>query len=497
MLKFGSRGSEVEALQQFLIDQGYDLGDAGADGIFGSKTRTAVRQFQSDQGITIDGVVGPTTQGKIDTFGIPDEEPAGDEPVVDPETGEVIEDDIITPEGAVEGGDGTAGIPGVMAGGTIHRIANPDGQQDFYVISYEYPPGSGHSFFYRFDSIEALEQTVGPNLGGGAVAVGEMLNESVLGAWTDAGHSSEIAGVEGSFEGYMNDLMVDVAAQAGGVDPSLVGQALQDPDILLILAQTAEGNWTPLQTKAALRNTDYYKDVLYPGIENFYAQSDNPEALYAMYKQNVTQVAKSLGLQADANGGYGSTVAALLDAGVTDTAFANFSTTYKQAQANVGFAGALSKWTERYTGTAIESFEDYFDVLAGNAPAEVQEIAEAAGIQYMAENAGFEISDAQIQALGEQIDLSQEEAGALFSRTARDLLSLGESGLRRGNLTSQQVLDAEAGIGGNVEEVKLRMSKLAREEGLSDDPTAAIFTDFNREGAPIKKGLQSTISEGA
>jgi hypothetical protein len=216
-----------------------------------------------------------------------------------------------------------------------------------------------------------------------------------------------------------------------------------------------------------------------------------------MYKQNVTQVAKSLGLQADANGGYGSTVAALLDAGVTDTAFANFSTTYKQAQANVGFAGALSKWTERYTGTAIESFEDYFDVLAGNAPAEVQEIAEAAGIQYMAENAGFEISDAQIQALGEQIDLSQEEAGALFSRTARDLLSLGESGLRRGNLTSQQVLDAEAGIGGNVEEVKLRMSKLAREEGLSDDPTAAIFTDFNREGAPIKKGLQSTISEGA
>ncbi|MHC4371933.1 MAG: peptidoglycan-binding domain-containing protein, partial [Planctomycetota bacterium] len=122
MLKFGSRGSEVEALQQFLIDQGYDLGDAGADGIFGSKTRTAVRQFQSDQGITIDGVVGPTTQGKIDTFGIPDEEPAGDEPVVDPETGEVIEDDIITPEGAVEGGDGAAGIPGVMAGGTIHRI---------------------------------------------------------------------------------------------------------------------------------------------------------------------------------------------------------------------------------------------------------------------------------------------------------------------------------------------------------------------------------------
>ena len=41
------------------------------------------------------------------------------------------------------------------------------------------------------------------------------------------------------------------------------------------------------------------------------------------------------------------------------------------------------------------------------------------------------------------------------------------------------------------------MSKLAIEEGLVDDPEAAFFTDFNREGAPIKKGLQSGVSEGA
>jgi len=497
MLRVGSTGSEVEELQQFLIDQGYDLGSAGADGIFGSKTRAAVRQFQSDQGITIDGVVGPVTQGKIDTFGVADE--AEDEGEPAPEEPDLLEDDdVIAPEGAVEGDEaGAASIPGVMSGGTIHRVDNPEGQQDFYVIEYEYPPGSGHSFYYRFDSIEALEAAVGPNLGGGEIAVGEVIPEGDLGTWTDAGDANEIVGVEGSFQGFVEDVIADATAAAGGSDPTLVGAALQDPAIALILAQSAEGDWSDERVLAAMRNTDYYKDVIYPGIENFYGQTSNPEAQYAMYKQNVEQTLKRMGVPTDPDGTYKTSLAGLLDAGVSDTALQTFAPAYTQAQTNVGFADALSAWTQRFAGVTIESFEDYFDVLAGNAPAEIQEIAEMAGLQFMAENAGFEISTQQIEALAGQTNLSQDDAGRLFSATAKDLLALGERGLRRGNLTAEQVLDAEAGIGGNVEQIKLRMQKLAREEGLSDHPTASIFTDFNREGAPIKKGLQSTISEGA
>ena len=445
---------------------------------------TATETFFQRSGGTID--VAPTAV----------QDPAAEGPV--PSDAPGIVDPIIEPEAAAPAvGEGAAAIPGVMAGGTIHRIQNPAGQVDFYVISYEYPPGSGHAFYYRFNSLEALDAAVGPNLGGGAVAIGDMLPEDALTGWTDGGDSNEIVGIQGSFNGYLDDLVRDVTIAAGLDDPTLVGAALRDPDIALILAKTAEGEWTPFQSKAALRQTDYYKDVLYPGIENFYAQTDNPEALYAMYTQNVNQTLKSLGTPQDADGSYKSTIANLLDKGVTDTAFGTFATTYKQAQTNVGFASALNEWTERYTGQSVSTFEDYFDVLAGNAPAEVQEIAELAGIQFMAENVGFEITEQEIRTLGESLDLSQEEAGRLFSATARDLLALGERGLRRGDLTSTQVLEAEAGIGGNVEKIKLRMTKLAREEGLSDDPTATIFTDFNREGAPVKKGLQSTISEGA
>ena len=411
----------------------------------------------------------------------------------------LAEDDIIDPEGQViTDVEGEAGIPGVMAGGTIHKVRNVGGQPDYYVIQYEYPPGSGHSFFYRIGDLADVDALVGPGFGDGAIAVGATLDEdTIVRNWTDAGDVNEIMGVEGTFTAHITDLLRDVTIAAGVDDPTLAGDALKDPGIALVLAKAAEADWTPLQIKAALRDEPYYYDVLYPGIKNFYAQTDNPEALYAMYVQNVNVTLKGLGYQQDADGSYKSTIATLLDKGVTDTAFANFASVYKQAQTNVGFATALNDWTERYTGSTISNFEDYFDVLAGNAPAEVLEIAELAGIQFMADNAGFEITEQEIRTLGESLDLPQEEAGQLFSRTARDLLSLGERGLRRGNLTSTQVLEAEAGIGGNVEAIKLRMTKLAREEGLSDDPTATIFTDFNREGAPVKKGLQATISEGA
>ena len=57
----GSSGSDVLTMQTYLIALGYHCGDTGADGIFGSATRAAVRAFQSDHGLAVDGVCGPKT----------------------------------------------------------------------------------------------------------------------------------------------------------------------------------------------------------------------------------------------------------------------------------------------------------------------------------------------------------------------------------------------------------------------------------------------------
>lgn len=62
-LSIGSKGDAVRALQQALIDQGYDL--EKADGNFGAKTAEAVKKFQTEHGLDADGKVGKQTAVKL------------------------------------------------------------------------------------------------------------------------------------------------------------------------------------------------------------------------------------------------------------------------------------------------------------------------------------------------------------------------------------------------------------------------------------------------
>jgi len=62
-LRPGMSGSSVLALQQALTQIGYDPG--GADGKYGAGTTQAVKEFQAAQGLTQDGVAGPTTLQSI------------------------------------------------------------------------------------------------------------------------------------------------------------------------------------------------------------------------------------------------------------------------------------------------------------------------------------------------------------------------------------------------------------------------------------------------
>ena len=61
-LKRGMRGEQVKLLQETLneLPAGAAL-DLKEDGIFGAETEKAVRQFQADHGLTVDGVVGRKT----------------------------------------------------------------------------------------------------------------------------------------------------------------------------------------------------------------------------------------------------------------------------------------------------------------------------------------------------------------------------------------------------------------------------------------------------
>ena len=65
-LRRGSKGDAIRELQTMLDKLGYDLGPCGIDGDFGKATEAAVRSFQSDHRLTVDGIAGPATYGELE-----------------------------------------------------------------------------------------------------------------------------------------------------------------------------------------------------------------------------------------------------------------------------------------------------------------------------------------------------------------------------------------------------------------------------------------------
>jgi len=61
-LQKGDSGSDVTVLQKMLYDLGFEM---KVDGIFGSGTETAVKQFQQKHGLQVTGIVSPEVLGAI------------------------------------------------------------------------------------------------------------------------------------------------------------------------------------------------------------------------------------------------------------------------------------------------------------------------------------------------------------------------------------------------------------------------------------------------
>jgi hypothetical protein len=65
LLKNGSRGPEVSALQTKLNAKLVPSPNLKPDGVFGPKTDAAVRRYQSDNWLVVDGQAGPYTQNAL------------------------------------------------------------------------------------------------------------------------------------------------------------------------------------------------------------------------------------------------------------------------------------------------------------------------------------------------------------------------------------------------------------------------------------------------
>ena len=63
VIKKGAKGNITKLLQEKLVKLGYSTN--GVDGIFGSGTHSAVREFQKTRGLSVDGIVGQNTWRKL------------------------------------------------------------------------------------------------------------------------------------------------------------------------------------------------------------------------------------------------------------------------------------------------------------------------------------------------------------------------------------------------------------------------------------------------
>lgn len=69
VLKKGSKGETVKAMQQLLLANGYKMENKGktygADGSFGAATENALRKLQEDRKLEVDGKCGPESWGSL------------------------------------------------------------------------------------------------------------------------------------------------------------------------------------------------------------------------------------------------------------------------------------------------------------------------------------------------------------------------------------------------------------------------------------------------
>ncbi len=397
-----------------------------------------------------------------------------------------------------DGTPGTApiGVPqGMRPGGVLIRIDGEDKQSWGMMYTVD-----GVNHIYTFDSEEAMKAALGENAAatfGLTVLTQDQIDDDdtmwVLG--DAAGH----AGQEQSYAAYWDDVKTEAALEAGIRNPGMLGRYLADPDIQRIIAEGEAGGWSEERIMAEIRNTEFYLEVLYPGIESILeAGLPNPEAQYNQYMQTVDGSLEALGYERDADGTFRTQIGLMLEQGIKADKFVGLAPTFIKAQNNTEFGAMLNAWTQKDLGVTLD-FENWFDVMEGNTTPEINEVVQKAQIAYRAQQGKLGLSDDVINRIAAATDLNEVQINAAFTGTEQALFALGDRGLAITGLTIDDLISAPLDIAGasglSPQEVRAMTRKVATELGVRDDPKATLFQSFSKRGTPVTPGQQALRPE--
>jgi len=477
----------IEALEGIVRDAGEDLdGDGVIEAIEGIVNGIKVGVFPNASPEELAELQAAISGAAED----PGDVVEGAKETVDPETGEV-----------------TIEALGILSGGDIFQVQIND-LEDRFIIAFDTPDGK--TVYFEFKDFEEVIEVYGDAASVPTINKTSELDFQTLLETGDlllAGDAAEISGTAGagSFDAFYRRVQDETLLNAGITDPSLRGKLLDDPEVQAIMTLATMTGGTAGDISAAgiladLRNTSIWKDDIYAGIDFFYQRGDDPpEAAWRDFQATVENGLRELGIQADPDGTWRSTIKEMLDGGVDKDEFTKFLPTFIEIQNNPGLKDQLDAWAVFELGSPL-SFDDFMEVLQGTEDAELSRVIESAGLAFQAEQAGFNISNAEIRKLAENTNLTDREALAAFTDTEAVLLAIGDQQLGQFGISQGDFLDVAAGqaprSGKGAAEVRNLASKLATERGLSDDPRGRFFLGFSDRGQAQRIGLAPLTGEG-
>ena len=261
---------ETRRLQQSLIDRGYDLGTAGADGIYGQQTESAVRQYQSDNSLDVDGIAGEKTLTSLY------ESPTTQQPVTQPETSTLP---------GQENGQQTTG--GSISQGTY---------EEQYAQTYEELMGT-EGFSYDLNGDPLWQQYKDSYTAQGKLAAMDNMGQAM--GMTGGFGSSYAQGVgQQTYQGYLQQMNDRV--------PELYQLAMQKYDADLALAKDefyAAGTMADREYEHEQDASDNQKaayDDLVTRIKNGYTPTDDELTAAGMTRKEYVRIR----MNSDPSGGY-------------------------------------------------------------------------------------------------------------------------------------------------------------------------------------------------
>ena len=404
-------------------------------------------------------------------------------------------DDVSPAPGAAGASEG---FPGIMPGGELVQIQR-DGQDDLFIQAYEWPAGSGQFVAWQYQGVEQLASVFGPDWA--ITQPRQMRDETWLtNSVTISDAVGEILGVDIGFGTFMQNIQNEIIASSAIGDPTIWGQMANDPEIQAILRDSVVNGWSEDQIQGELRNSQFWTQTLYPGIETFYASgSVDPEGEWRNYQARMEPALRALGIDPGSNG-FRDEIGVYLQSGVDPDLAAEMVPIFQRASNSPQFAATLNAWMQRDIGQSLD-FDTWFDVLAGQAPADVQEIVEKAQLQFVADQQSLGLSGSQIARIAEASDLSEREAARAFEQVSAQLLALGDDGLARYGLSEDDILASQTGIeatsGRSISEIKQIARKTALELGLADDKKLNLYVGYDpTRGTPTRPGLGAIAPTG-